>query len=45
MPYRSKRSAKSRLKNVALVLFALGVIAIIAWIFYLIVVTPSQAYL
>ncbi len=45
MPYRNKRSRKFKIKNAALVLFVLGVIAIIVWIFYLVVVTPSQAYI
>ncbi len=45
MPYHSKHSRNYKLKNIALVLFALGVIGIIAWIFYLVVVTPPQAYL
>ncbi len=45
MPYHSKRSSENKLKNVALIIFGIAVLAIIAWIFYLIFATPSQAYL
>jgi phage shock protein PspC (stress-responsive transcriptional regulator) len=45
MPYHNKVPRQEKLKVVALVVFLLAVVAIAAYIIYLVVASPAQSYL